>query len=70
LPNSILATQERRAELEAYLYALTNANIQTIQEVLVMEGLPFDQWVEATGLAAKWEARGEARGKKAPGKRP
>jgi hypothetical protein len=54
------------AELAAYLYALINANIKTMQEVLVMakEGLPFDRWMEETGLAAKWEAQGEARGKK------
>jgi hypothetical protein len=24
--------------------------------------LPFDKWVEETGLAAKWEARGRADG--------
>jgi hypothetical protein len=28
------------------------------------EGLPFDRWVEETGLAAKWRAEDEARGKK------
>jgi hypothetical protein len=35
-----------------------------MQEVLAMakEGLPFDRWVEETGLAAKWEAQGEVRG--------
>jgi hypothetical protein len=55
------------AELAAYLYALINANIQTMQEVLAManEGLPFDRWVEETGLAAKWEARAAAQAEKA-----
>jgi hypothetical protein len=55
------------AELAAYLYALINANIQTMQEVLTMadEGLPFDRWVEETGLAAKWEARAAAQAEKA-----
>jgi hypothetical protein len=28
------------------------------------EGLPFDRWVEETGLAAKWRAEGEVRGEK------
>jgi hypothetical protein len=52
------------AELGAYLYALINANIKTMQEVLTMaaEGLPFDKWMEETGLAAKWEAQGVAQG--------
>ncbi|MDR3122218.1 MAG: hypothetical protein LBU16_00350 [Treponema sp.] len=56
----------RGTELGAYLYALINANLTTIQEVLAMaeEGLPFDRWVEETGLAAKWRAEGKAEGKK------
>jgi hypothetical protein len=55
----------KEAEIVAYLYALINANQKTIEEALVMagEGLPFDKWVEETGLAAKWRAEGEARGK-------
>jgi hypothetical protein len=54
------------AELEAYLHALINANQKAIQEVQTMakDKLPFDKWVEETGLAAKWEANGEARGEK------
>jgi hypothetical protein len=28
------------------------------------EGLPFDRLIEEMGLAAKWEAKGEARGKR------
>jgi hypothetical protein len=45
---------------------LINANLKTIQEVRAMadEGLPFDRWVEETGLAAKWEAQAYARGEK------
>jgi hypothetical protein len=54
------------AELEAYLYALINANRKAVQEVLAMadEGLPFDRLIEEMGLAAKWRAEGEARGEK------
>jgi hypothetical protein len=53
-------------ELKAYLYALINANLKTIEEALAManEGLPFDRLVEEIGLAAKLRAEGEARGKK------
>jgi hypothetical protein len=56
----------KEAEVAAYMYALINANQKTIEEALAManEGLPFDKWVEETGLAAKWRAEGEARGKK------
>jgi hypothetical protein len=56
--------KKAEAELAAYLYALINANIQTMREVLNMakEKLPFDRWVEETGLAAKWEAQGKAQG--------
>jgi hypothetical protein len=52
------------AELEAYLHALINANQKAMQEVQTMakKELPFDKWVEETGLAAKWEANGEVRG--------
>jgi hypothetical protein len=55
----------KEADILAYLYALINANQKTIEEALAMagEGLPFDKWVEETGLAAKWEARGKAEGK-------
>jgi hypothetical protein len=63
---SILEESRKKGETElaAYLYALTNANMQTIQEALAMaeEGLPFDRWVEETGLAAKWRAEGRAEG--------
>jgi hypothetical protein len=53
-------SRQKETELAAYLYALINANLKTIEEALAMaeEGLPFDRWVEETGLAAKWEARG------------
>jgi hypothetical protein len=52
------------AELEAYLHVLINANRKAIQEVQTMakDELPFDKWVEETGLAAKWEAKGEKTG--------
>jgi hypothetical protein len=29
---------------------------------MAKEKLPFDRWVEETGLAAKWEAQGKAQG--------
>jgi predicted transposase YdaD len=66
---SILEESRKRgkeAEIAAYMYALINANQKTIEEALIMAGeeLPFDKWVEETGLAAKWEARGEVRGEK------
>jgi hypothetical protein len=53
------------AEFEAYLYALINANQKAIQEVQTMakNELPFDKWVEETGLAAKWRAEGKIEGK-------
>jgi hypothetical protein len=64
----------KETEVAAYLYALINANLKTIEEALAMadEGLPFDRLVEEIGLAAKLraegriegEARGEARGEK------
>jgi hypothetical protein len=56
----------KEAEVAAYLYALINANLKTIEEALAManEGLPFDRLVEEIGLAAKLRAEGEARGEK------
>jgi hypothetical protein len=67
IAGSILEESRKKgpgAELEAYLYALMNANLKTIQEVLAMadEGLPFDRWVEETGLAAKLRAEGKVEG--------
>jgi primase-polymerase (primpol)-like protein len=49
------------AELETYLHALINANRKAIQEVQTMakDELPFDKWIEETGLAAKWRAEGK-----------
>jgi hypothetical protein len=59
MAGSILEASRKKgkeAEVAAYLYALINANQKTIEEALAMvdEGLPFDRWVEETGLAAKW----------------
>jgi hypothetical protein len=67
MAGSILEESRKKGtgtELGAYLYALINANLKAIQEALTMaeEGLPFDKWVEETGLAAKWEAQGMAIG--------
>jgi hypothetical protein len=54
------------AEFEAYLYALINANRKAVKEALAMarRGVSFDKFMEEIGLAAKYEARGEANGGK------
>jgi hypothetical protein len=54
------------AELGAYIYALIQGNPRTLREVVAMSEteIPFDELMEEIGLAAKWEARGEAIGKK------
>jgi hypothetical protein len=51
-------------EISAYLHALIHANMKTIREVLEMPDgeLTFDELMEKTGLAAKWEARGKKTG--------
>jgi hypothetical protein len=69
MAGSILEESRKKgtgADILAYLYALINANQKIIQEALAManEGLPFDKWVEETGLAAKWRAQGKAQGEK------
>jgi hypothetical protein len=55
----------KEAGLAAYLYALLHANAKTIQEVLEMANteLTLDEVLEEAGLTAKWEKRGEAKGK-------
>jgi hypothetical protein len=69
MAGSILEKSQKKGkevEMAAYMYALINANQKTIEEALAManEGLPFDKWVEETGLAAKWRAEGRVEGKK------
>jgi hypothetical protein len=67
IAESILKESRKKGtetELGAYLYALINANLKTIEEVLAMadEGLPFDRLIEEMGLAAKLRAEGEQNG--------
>ncbi|MDR2717379.1 MAG: hypothetical protein LBB89_04860 [Treponema sp.] len=47
--------------LQAYLYAIISANPEAVKEAIKM-GNKFDEVIEETGLAAKWEARGKAEG--------
>jgi hypothetical protein len=56
----------RWADLAAYLYALLNANAETIEEVYRMANgkLTLGEVLEEVGLTAEWEKRGEARGEK------
>ena len=51
-------------KIKAYLYVIMKANIESLREALKMSGtmLTLDEVFEEVGLAAKWEARGEARG--------
>jgi hypothetical protein len=48
----------------AYLYAVLQANLKTLQEVMAMEELTLEKVLEDAGLTAKWEARGIALGEK------
>jgi hypothetical protein len=58
--------REREAELGAYIYALLRANVETIEEVYRMANkkLTLEEMLERNGLTAKWEKRGETRGKR------
>ena len=58
------ARQGKAARIGAYLYAITQANPQALQEVMKMNGskLTFEKVLEDAGLIAKWEARGRAEG--------
>jgi hypothetical protein len=49
----------RIVQLQAYLYAIISANPEAVKEAIRM-GNKFDEVIEETGLAAKWEARGRA----------
>ena len=52
----------KEAEAGAYLYAVLQANIKTLREVIAMGELTLEKVLEESGLTAKWEARGETRG--------
>ncbi|MDR2482979.1 MAG: hypothetical protein LBD08_05035, partial [Treponema sp.] len=53
---------KKKAEAGAYLYAVLQANAETLQEVLAMGELTLEKVLEESGLTAKWEERGEVRG--------
>jgi hypothetical protein len=57
----------KEPDIAAYLYAVLQANPETVQEVLRMGKrgeLTLDEVLEKAGLTAEWEAIGEARGEK------
>jgi hypothetical protein len=56
------APWKKEAEAGAYLYAVLEANIETLQEVLAMGELTLEKVLEESGLTAKWEARGKTEG--------
>ncbi|MDR2702320.1 MAG: hypothetical protein LBB72_07810 [Spirochaetaceae bacterium] len=53
--------QGKAARLAAYLYTILTANFAVAKEAIKMNDT-FERFMEETGLAAKAEARGEARG--------
>ena len=55
--------QDKAARIQAYLYAITQANARAIKEAMTMgdDDITLDEVIESTGLAAKWEARAEER---------
>jgi hypothetical protein len=57
--------QGKSAQIGAYLDAISRANKESLQEAIKMSdsALTLDKIFEEAGLVAKWEARGEARGK-------
>ncbi|GBU26741.1 hypothetical protein R84B8_00253 [Treponema sp. R8-4-B8] len=59
--NAEIKRQGKAARLSAYLYVIAGENDKAMKEEIKMKNR-FDQVIEETGLAAKWEARGEARG--------
>ena len=58
--------QGKAVRIKAYLDVIVKANKESLEEVLKMSdaALTLDQIFEDAGLVAKWEARGEARGRK------
>jgi hypothetical protein len=56
------APWKKKAEAGAYLYAVLQANAETLREVLAMEELTLEKVLEESGLTAKWEERGMALG--------
>ncbi|MDR2500952.1 MAG: hypothetical protein LBD37_07740 [Treponema sp.] len=56
------ARWKKEAPAGAYLYAVLQANVEALREVLAMEELTLEKVLEEFGLTAKWEARGKALG--------
>ena len=57
--------QGKAARTRAYLDAITRANKDSLQEAIRMSStaLTLDEIFEEAGLVAKWEARGEVKGR-------
>jgi hypothetical protein len=67
--SAILDESDKRAGAgrEAYLDAVFRANLKTpeeVEEIMKKKRQTFEDLLEEVGLAAKWEARGEANGEK------
>jgi hypothetical protein len=60
-----VARRGKDVRIAAYLHAVAKANPGIIQESFMSKktSLTFEQALENVGLTAKWEARGEAKGK-------
>ncbi|GHV80976.1 hypothetical protein AGMMS49944_27670 [Spirochaetia bacterium] len=58
--------RQDKADLAAYLAVVLKVNSAAFKELVMRDSkaaLTLDQALEETGLTAKWEARGEAKGK-------
>jgi hypothetical protein len=53
---------KEETNLDAFMFALYQANKQVFREVLKMDYAELDEVFIETGWAARWEARGEVRG--------
>jgi hypothetical protein len=56
-----ISKRGKTAQLQAYLYAIISANPEAAKEAIKMRS-KFDEVMEETGIAAKWEAKAHARG--------
>jgi hypothetical protein len=59
----IEAKKRHKVGIDAYIDVLSRANAEVLREVL-MHNPSFEQVIEDIGLSAKWEVRGEARGRR------
>ena len=63
--NKVLTAAEDKPDIDAYIFALANANVKTLEE-LYMQEVIFSEKLDAhftKKYAAPWIAEGEARGK-------